>query len=214
MEKEIYLLIGTVFGAIVGAVAPLIGAKIHARFELTRTRESHEFQSRMEEQKLAAQQEKERCERLREKLEEVHQLLTKISMYTTPEASYVMRTTGTEYSHERREKSSEDVSRLQMLSEVYFYFTQARGHIEAVAAATQIFWNQQETILFLQSKVADNAAFNDDLKKALAEISQISLKIRFEVLEAKNRLSLVAASLSPTVTPSSNADFHNPPERH
>jgi gas vesicle protein len=203
MEKEIYLLIGTGFGAIVGAAAPLIAAKIHAHSELTRARENHEFQSRMEEQKFAAQQEKDRRERLRKKLEEAYQLLTKISMYTTPQASHIMRTVGTEYSHERREKSSEDMSRLQMLSEVYF--PQAREHMEAVGAGTQIFWNQHETILFLQSKVADNETFSDDLRKALAEITPLSLKIRFEVLEARNKLSLVAASLFPTVISSDNA---------
>jgi hypothetical protein len=90
-EKEIYLLIG----AVLGAAASLITTKINPRSQLTLAREN---QSRIEEQKLAHQQQKERRKQPREKLEEAHQLLSKIRTETTPGASRIMRKTGMTYS--------------------------------------------------------------------------------------------------------------------
>jgi hypothetical protein len=87
LPKELYLFVGTILGALVS----LVTAMLTTRGQLRLARENHEFQPRMEEQKFAAQQEKEHREQLRKKLEEAHQLLTKISMYTTPQASHKAR---------------------------------------------------------------------------------------------------------------------------
>jgi hypothetical protein len=188
MPKELYLLIG----AVIGLTGPLLTAWINNRFQLRSARENREHQ-----------EQKERREQLREKLEEAFQLLTKIRMDTRLEASDIMRTTGTEYFHEQRQKSNEDVFRLQMLSEVYF--SQVREHVEALATYTNFFWTQHETVLSLQSKVTDDAAFKDDLKKASREIPELSRTINFQVLEARNGLRSVAASLSSAVIPAVNA---------
>jgi hypothetical protein len=156
----------------------------------------------MEGQKLADQQQKERRKQLREKLEEAHQLLSKIRTETTPRASHIMRKTGSTYSREQYQKSNEDVRRLLMITDLYF--PQLRDPVENLARLTNRFWNELENIMFLD-EAKEPERFRDDVNTAQRELSQASGEIGQKIADAKNILREVAASLSSAVIPAVNA---------
>jgi hypothetical protein len=187
MEAAVVGFIGTVLGALLSLVTGWMNNK-------------HQY--RMEGQKLADQQQKERRKQLREKLEEAHQLLSKIRTETTPRASHIMRKTGSTYSREQYQKSNEDVRRLLMITDLYF--PQLRDPVENLARLTNRFWNELENIMFLD-EAKEPERFRDDVNTAQRELSQASGEIGQKIADAKNILREVAASLSSAVIPAVNA---------
>ena len=143
----------------------------------------------MEGQKLADQQQRERREQLREKLEEAHQLLSKIRTETTPQASHRMRSTEATLYPEQYHKSHEDVRRLPMITDLYF--PQLQEPVKALEGLTIHFWNEYQHVMSLGG-AEDPARFKNDRDNALHELSEISREIGPKVLEAKNKLREVA----------------------
>jgi hypothetical protein len=193
MEKEAYLLISTIFGAIVGACTTTFAAWMKSPSDLKLAQANHEHQARIEGQKLAHQQHQESRAQLREKCEEAHQLLSKIRTDTTPQASYLMRSTGTTFANEQRQQSHEDIRRLLMITDLYF--PQLQEPVEALEGLTIGFWHNHDNVTFLEG-VEDPERFKSDRDNALHELSHTSREIRPKVAEAKKQLREVTGSLS------------------
>jgi hypothetical protein len=193
MEKEAYILLGTIFGAIVGAGTTTVAAWMKSRSDLKLAQANHEHQARLEGQKLAHQQQQESRERHRGKCEEAHQLLSKIRTDTTPRASHLIRSNGTAFANEQFQKNQEDVHRLHMITDLYF--PQLQEPVEALAALTIGFWNNHDHVMFLE-QVEDPEQFKSERDDALHELFQTSQEIGPKVVEVKKRLREVAASLS------------------
>jgi hypothetical protein len=180
--------------AVVGLISTVLGSTVlGALISLGISWMNNRHQSHREEQKFAAQQEKERRERLREKLEEAHQLLSKIRTDTTPQASHLMRSTGTTLSNEQHQKSYEDVRRLLMIADLYL--PQLQEPVKALEGLMNSFWLDHQNVMFLE-KVEDPARFKDDRDGRVRELSKTSRELGLKVLEAQNKLREVATLLS------------------
>jgi hypothetical protein len=178
MEAAVVGLISTVLGAVISSFAGWM---------------NNNYNYRLDRQKLADQQEKESREQIREKLEEAHQLLSKIRTETTLDASDSMRKTDVTHAHEQQQhqKSNEDVHRLQMIADLYF--PQIHDLVEELAKLATRFWRQHNTVTFLAGR-EEPERFKADWSTALREIPEISQDIGLKVADAKNRLREVSAS--------------------
>jgi len=89
IPKELFLLVGTVLGGVLALAGSVLRARINSRTQLKLARETHRQQYQLEALKVQAQAEREEEARIREKFEEVHQLLSKIRMEYSLTASYI-----------------------------------------------------------------------------------------------------------------------------
>jgi hypothetical protein len=192
MEKELYLLLGTVLGALV----TLCGTIVTTRSQRKLAQESHEHQYRIETQKLEYQQRKENIEFVREKLEDVHRILSKIGMENSLTGSYITREIGItkEQYHAQYLKNDEEVCRLLMIADLYF--PQLQGTAHELRGLMNLFWGQHQNLIAQEAKVSENEYLNNDvIHRLTGEIIGIGEKIAAQVGNAKYKLEEIAASL-------------------
>jgi hypothetical protein len=187
MEKELFLLIGTAFGALVAVITSLI----NNRSQLQLARENHEHQYSLEAQKLEYQQQKDHSERMRGMLEDTYRILLKITLDNSPTALDIARDTGMtlEQHHAQYLKKREDVHRLMMITNLYF--PEIGGVVNEVAGLTNVFWGNEMSRLWQISEGQDDAA-----QALWGELFKISQEIAEKASQAMMMLISVAKSLS------------------
>src|SRR5215467_3827912 len=94
IPKEMYILIGAVLGAVLGFLSAMMTTLINSRTQLKLAREAHRQQYEMEELKAQVQAEHEAQLYLRTKIEEAHQMLSKIALEYSLEAAGIMLDSG------------------------------------------------------------------------------------------------------------------------
>jgi hypothetical protein len=161
IPKEIYLLIGAVVGfagAILGFVGAISTALISRRTQLKLAREAnqqqlhlaretHQQQQRIEALKLQAQARQEAQLNLRSKMEEAHQLLSKIATENSQTASYITwdrKLSVAEY-HAHYQQQQSDVQRLEML--VALYFPGLQAVLDELPGLTNLYWGYQQMLI-------------------------------------------------------------------
>jgi hypothetical protein len=144
IPKEMYLLIGTVLGSGVTMVTTLINTRAQERI----ARETRQQQYELEALKLRAQVGQEARLHLRSKMEEAHQLLSKIAAENSQTESYITLERGmtkAEY-HARYQQQQVELQRLQML--VALYFPTLRELTDDLPGLTNQFWGQQQHLIY------------------------------------------------------------------
>jgi len=150
IPKEVFFLmtaaIGLV-GAVLGFAGAMIATLINRRTQRKLTRETHQQQYEIEELKVHALVEREDHVYLRSKIEEAHQLLSKVAVENSEEACHIMLDQGvteTEY-HTRYLQQRVELQRLEML--VALYFPILREQTQDLWGLTSQFWGQQKYLI-------------------------------------------------------------------
>ncbi|HKV10383.1 MAG TPA: hypothetical protein VJ725_19735 [Thermoanaerobaculia bacterium] len=186
MIKELYLFIA----AVIGALITLTGVIINNRIQLKISRENQKNQLQTELLKSDKSIQREASARLREKIEEAHQILSRIVSDNSMTASHIALDTGLtaqEY-HQHYQKSRDEVHRLQMIADLYL--PKIHKSIDDIASLTNIFWGAQQTVLYQHSQG------NKDLTLiARREIVKISTEITYKVADSKLALQEIIVDL-------------------
>ena len=158
-------------------LAALVGALISFLSQRSQIQAENRKQERMDD--------KERRERLREKLENAHLLLSKVAAETSIPESYRLaaqdRVQEADYELHSRQ-SNEDLRTLQMV--VDLYFPVLHGIVEKITSATSEYWKDLETLR------------SGQMPEIRYRIDELSAAIAGGVEEAKQRL----CDLAKTVT--------------
>jgi len=160
-------------------------------------RENHQHQYQVEVLKFNEQRVRENEAHLREKLEDAHQILSKIATENSMTASFITSMTGvtaSEY-HTRYQKNEEDVRRLRMV--VDLYLPQLHDTVEELTGLTNLFWGNQQELLGQEPRGNEGAARNTTVR-----IAELSSEIGRKVMAAKSQLREMAHSLPTTIRPS------------
>lgn len=198
VPKEMYLLIGAglgFVGAVLGFVGAMITTLINRRTQLTLARETHQQQYEVEAMKTQAQADQEAQVYLRGKIEEAHQILSKIAMECSEEAWYIRSQKGVteaEY-HTQYEQQQLELQRLQML--VALYFPTLREETDHLPGLTSQYWGRQKRLITLDdqwAKVDEHQPLGEIVKQephvTLGELQERANKIAERVRIAQNRL--------------------------
>ena len=191
VPKEMYLLIG----AGLGFVGAMITTLINRRTQLTLARETHQQQYEVEAMKTQAQADQEAQVYLRGKIEEAHQILSKIAMECSEEAWYIRSQKGVpeaEY-HTQYEQQQLELQRLQML--VALYFPTLREETDHLPGLTSQYWGRQKRLITLDdqwAKVDVHQPLGEIVKQepqvTLGELQERANKIAERVRRAQNQL--------------------------
>jgi hypothetical protein len=191
IPKEMYLLIG----GVLGFVGAMITTLINRRTQLTLARETHQQQYEVETMKAQAQAEQEAQVYLRSKIEEAHQILSKIAMESSEEAWYIRSQKGVaevEY-HTQYEQQQLEVQRLQML--VALYFPTLREETDHLSGLTSQYWGKQKRLIALDdqwAKVDLHQPLGQIVKQephvTLGELQELANTITVRVRRAQNQL--------------------------
>jgi hypothetical protein len=201
LPKELYLLVGT----IVGALVSLLTVMLTTRGQLRLARENHEHQARLETQKLDYQARKEEFEHLRSKIEEAELIVLKLSMMNSPTGSDIARDGGISITDHDAQylKLDEEARRLQMLADLYF--PDVYKAASALRGQMNVFWGTQRQRLYQQSQafidehremIAEDPSFQEEvLGRSWVEIRKISREVAAKAWEVQQGLIRAAQSL-------------------
>lgn len=143
MEKEYFILIGTV----IGFFGSLLVTFLNNKQQIKKAREQNEHNFRLEELKIATSIKKEKLRDLLPKLEEAAGLVSKLSMsysLTTSVIDASKKVSPKEY-NEWYLKSRRDLERLTAI--IRINFDEFSDQFEELAGLTNIFWGNQQSLL-------------------------------------------------------------------
>jgi hypothetical protein len=187
LPKELYLLVGTILGALVS----LLTAMIATRGQLRLARANHEHQERLETQKLDYQARKEELEHLRSKIEEAEQIVFRIGVMNSPTNSDIAMDGGVSIADHNAHYLTldEEARRLAVLADLYFPHLQEA--VSELRGQMNIFWGTQRQRLYEQSQ-----AFIDDHRELIEEDPSFQEKARsrswVEILDVSDRIGAKA----------------------
>ena len=212
IPKEMYLVIGAVVGfagAILGFVGAIITATISSRTQLRLAREANQQQLRLahdahqqqhgiETLKLQAQAKQEAQLHLRSKMEEAHQILSKIAAEYSQTANYITwdrGLTAAEY-HVQYQQQQGEVQRLEIIAALYF--PKLQDVVDALPGLMNQYWGYQHLMIHRDAqRRAAKEEPHDGADPAMETILGLVRKIHDCVGRAQNRLRTMACDVLP-----------------
>ena len=201
IPKEMYLVIGAVVGfagAILGFVGAIITATISSRTQLRLAHDAHQQQHGIETLKLQAQAKQEAQLHLRSKMEEAHQILSKIAAEYSQTANYITwdrALTAAEY-HVQYQQQQVEVQRLEMI--VALYFPKLQDVVDALPGLMNQYWGYQHLMIHRDAQRREaKEEPHDGADPAMETILGLVRKIHDCVGRAQNRLRTMACDVLP-----------------
>jgi hypothetical protein len=205
IPKEVFLLVGAVLGFVGAMITTLINSR--TQLKLTRethqqqqklARETHQHQHGIETLKLQAQAKQEAQVNLRSKMEEAHQILSKIATENSQTASYIMwdrGLTAAEY-HAQYQQQQVDVQRLEMI--VALYFPKLQDVIDDLPELMNQFWGYQHLMIHRDAKRLEaKEELHNGADPTMETLLDLVRKIHDRVSVAQNRLRTMVSDVLP-----------------
>jgi len=171
LPKEIYIFLG----AIVGALAAYITARVTGRNQLKIAEIGANKDLQLQEDRLLDERIKSEVNLEREKLSLLHMILSKIALENSLTMSYIQSDSNISLS-EYRVRYIDNCARLheaQAISDIYY--PEMSSSLETIYGQTNMFWGRQEGVL--RTDIKENA-WSSHLQEALKSSETISAHVR------------------------------------
>lgn len=180
MSKELYLL----FGAMVGAIAAYITTKITTANHLRIAKINVHKDLNLQEGKIANEQLKEEVNLERDKLGELHKILSDIAYENSMTASYIDADEEIELSQFRK-KYRDNCSRLhEALAIADLFYPELSDDVREIYGQTNMFWGGQDNYLKVDKANGDTKIrqfHREKTIKAGGEIGSMVLSLQYRI---------------------------------
>ena len=181
VPKEIFLFLG----AIVGGVAAYITAKVTGRNQIEIAKLNAERDFRIQENTLFHERIKAEVALKREKLEEVHKILSKMAMENSLTLSYMKSSSEDKDIEKYRKRYLDNCERLhEAIAICDIFFSDMTKKLKDIYSAANIFWGHQENLMRLDIR-ENKEGWDINLNHVLEQSKRVAELVR----EAQDELA-------------------------
>ncbi|WP_444922369.1 hypothetical protein ACJJID_08685 [Microbulbifer sp. CnH-101-G] len=194
MPKEMYIFLG----AIVGALAAYITARVTGKKQLEIARLNAKKELKLQEDRLFDERLKSEVSLERRKLEILHVILSKIALENSQTMSFIQSDSNMEL-REFRERYLENCSRLHEAKAIVdIYYSEMSESISSIYGQSNIFWGYQEGVLRTEIE-KDREGYESNLGNVLkagdeiaGDVKQLQYKISYRSAELIRALHMTS----------------------